>query len=190
MRKGRKCNETTDADLAASNGVLNRRIFLEGALLAGAAGAAGAGVSDARAEPLAVPRWMKEPGAQFTAYGQPSRFEAKVVRAFAAAGQPDVAVRLLNRVRQPLMELPKLQAVDGAVQFDLPFARFPKGDYLLEIRAVSGAEIVMTFPRPEPTTTAPDSPSRMSFRAMRTEPRCSPALTVTISPSAARSTAD
>ena len=44
-------------------------------------GAAGAGVSDARAEPLAVPRWMKElAAAQFTAYGQPSRFEAKVVQ--------------------------------------------------------------------------------------------------------------
>jgi VWFA-related protein len=64
------------------------------------------------------------------------------VRAFAAAGQPDVAVRLLNRVRHPLMELPKVQVIDGAAQFDLPFARFPKGDYLLEIRAMSGAETV------------------------------------------------
>ena len=44
MRKGRKRNDMTDADLAAGNGVLNRRIFLEAALLtgAGAAGAAGA----------------------------------------------------------------------------------------------------------------------------------------------------
>src|SRR5215469_15164423 len=63
---------------AAGNGILSRRIFLEGAAVAGAAGA---GVSSAMAEPLAVQPWMKEPGAGFAPYGQPSRFEDKVARA-------------------------------------------------------------------------------------------------------------
>src|SRR5215813_4397351 len=62
----------------AGNGILSRRIFLEGAAVAGAAGA---GVSSAMAEPLAVQPWMKEPGAGFAPYGQPSRFENKVARA-------------------------------------------------------------------------------------------------------------
>src|SRR5262245_61756697 len=90
MGKGGKRNDVMDADLAAGNGVLNRRIFLERALLTGVVGATGAGgaVSEASAEPLAVARWMKEPGAQFTAYGQPSRFEAKVVLAFPQAANP------------------------------------------------------------------------------------------------------
>ncbi len=57
---------------AAGNGLLNRRVFLEGAF---AGGAATIGVSAASAEPLAVAPWMKEPGAGFAAYGQPSSFE-------------------------------------------------------------------------------------------------------------------
>jgi sulfane dehydrogenase subunit SoxC len=57
---------------AAGNGLLNRRVFLEGAL---AGGVATVGVSGASSEPLAVPKWMKEPGAGFAAYGQPSSFE-------------------------------------------------------------------------------------------------------------------
>ncbi|MBV8133870.1 MAG: hypothetical protein JO282_15350, partial [Alphaproteobacteria bacterium] len=65
-------------DAAVGNGILSRRIFLEGAFVAGAAGA---GVSSALAEPLAVQSWMTEPGAGFSGYGQPSRFEDKVMRA-------------------------------------------------------------------------------------------------------------
>lgn len=64
------------------------------------------------------------------------------VRAFAAAGSPEVTVTLLNRLGQPLLELRELRRVDGAAQFDLPFARFPRGDYRLQIRAVSGREAV------------------------------------------------
>src|SRR5438105_107253 len=67
---------------AAGNGIMSRRIFLESALIAGAAGA---GVGAAQAEPLAVPAWSKQPGAPFTPYGQPSKFESKVVRTFASA---------------------------------------------------------------------------------------------------------
>src|SRR6267154_452950 len=75
------------AEPAAGNGILNRRIFLERTLLAGAAGVA-AGSSGAGAEPLAVPRWSKEQGGNFTAYGQPSHYEDKVVRTWAAPNNP------------------------------------------------------------------------------------------------------
>ena len=62
------------------------------------------------------------------------------VRAFAAAGTPEIEVQLLNRVGQRLMDLHKLPAVDGAAQFELRFASYPKGEYRLLIRAASGTE--------------------------------------------------
>src|SRR5438270_4121732 len=67
---------------AAGNGIMSRRIFLESALIAGAAGTV---AGTAQAEPLAVPAWSKQPGSPFTPYGQPSKFESKVVRTFASA---------------------------------------------------------------------------------------------------------
>ena len=82
---------------AAGNGILNRRIFLEGALVAGATGA---GLTSAAAEPLPVPRWMKVPGADFAAYGQPSQFESKVVRALARPANP--ATQGIGTARTPL----------------------------------------------------------------------------------------
>src|SRR5215471_19967161 len=81
---GRK-RKAPPAEHAAGNGILNRRIFLERTL---AAGAAGIGASAASAEPLAVSPWSKQPGTDFTAYGQPSRFEDKVVRTWAAPANP------------------------------------------------------------------------------------------------------
>src|SRR6201997_336883 len=66
-------------DRGAGNGILSRRIFLEGALVAGATGA---GLSCGSAEPLTVQPWMKEPGPGFAGYGQPSPFESKVVKVF------------------------------------------------------------------------------------------------------------
>jgi hypothetical protein len=62
------------------------------------------------------------------------------VRAFAAAGTPEIEVQLLNRVGQRLTDLQKLPVVDGAAQFELPFASYPKGEYRLLIRATSGTE--------------------------------------------------
>ena len=47
---------------AAGNGMLSRRVFLEGAVVTGAAGA---GLSRASAKPLVMESWMKEPGAAF-----------------------------------------------------------------------------------------------------------------------------
>jgi sulfane dehydrogenase subunit SoxC len=76
------------AEPAAGNGILSRRIFLERTLLAGAASAGAAGATSAWAEPLAVPRWSKEPGTPFNAYGQPSHYESKVVRTWAAPANP------------------------------------------------------------------------------------------------------
>src|SRR5260370_3895610 len=83
----RKRKDELLAEPAAGNGILNRRIFLERTLAAGAAGI-GAGASGALAEPLTVPRWSKEPGGNFTAYGVPSHFEDKVVRTWAAPNNP------------------------------------------------------------------------------------------------------
>jgi len=74
-------------DRAAGNGILNRRVFLENTLIAGAVGAVG-GSSGAQAQPLVDARWMKEPGAGFIPYGQPSRFESKVVRVIPASANP------------------------------------------------------------------------------------------------------
>ena len=84
-------------DRAAGNGILSRRIFLEGALVAGAAGV---GVPGARAEPLTVAPWMKEPGTPFAAYGMPSRFESKVVRTVARPANP--ATPWVGTARTPI----------------------------------------------------------------------------------------
>src|SRR5215203_3662096 len=82
---------------AAQNGILNRRIFLEGAL---AAGMMGAPLASAAAEPLAVETWMKNPGAGFAGYGQPSRYEEKTVRLIPPA--PNPATQGVGAARTPL----------------------------------------------------------------------------------------
>ena len=82
----------------AGNGILSRRLFLERALVAGAV--AGAGLREAAAEPLAVQPWMKAPGAGFDGYGQPSRFEAKVVRFIPPP--PNPATQGVGPARTPL----------------------------------------------------------------------------------------
>jgi sulfane dehydrogenase subunit SoxC len=84
-------------DLAAGNGLLSRRHLLEGAL---AAGAASVGISRASADPLVVQPWMKVPGAGFSAYGQPSRFEEKVVR--FTPPPPNPATQGVGATRTPL----------------------------------------------------------------------------------------
>ena len=84
-------------DPAAGNGILSRRVFLEGALLAGAAGAS---ASDALAEPLIVQPWMKVPGAGFAGYGQPSQFESKVLR--VSPPPPNPATQGVGATRTPL----------------------------------------------------------------------------------------
>jgi sulfane dehydrogenase subunit SoxC len=100
----RKNRNHEPGDPAAGNGILSRRVFLEGALVAGAAGA---GMSSASAEPLAVQRWMKVPGAGFAGYGQPSRFEDKVVRLIPPP--PNPATQGVGAARTPL------QLLDGII---------------------------------------------------------------------------
>ena len=73
-------------DRAAGGGLLDRRIFLGGALGGGVAAGTGLAVStQAEAQGLTVPPWMKAPGSNFVGYGQPSKHEAKTVRTFAHA---------------------------------------------------------------------------------------------------------
>lgn len=85
LRAGLAERERAEAmeDRAAGNGLLDRRIFLGGALGGAAAGSGLAMPTQAEAQGLAVPPWMKAPGANFVGYGQPSRFEAKTARTFA-----------------------------------------------------------------------------------------------------------
>jgi sulfane dehydrogenase subunit SoxC len=93
----RKRRDPNHNDQAAGNGVLNRRLFLESALIAGVSGI---GISDLGAEPLAVQPWMKTPGAGFTGYGQPSRYESKVVRVIPPP--PNPATPGVGPARTPL----------------------------------------------------------------------------------------
>jgi sulfane dehydrogenase subunit SoxC len=76
-----------DFEVVAGNGLLHRRLFLtQGAALLGGVTLLSAG--PASAEPLAVPPWMKVPGAHMSAYGQPSRHEGTVQR--VVGGTPNV----------------------------------------------------------------------------------------------------
>jgi sulfane dehydrogenase subunit SoxC len=104
----RKTIGVPETEPAAGNGILSRRIFLEGVLVAGAAGA---GLSGASAEPLAVQSWMKVPGAGFVPYGQPSRFEDKVVRAIAPPANP--ATQGVGVARTPLHLLEGVMTPSG-----------------------------------------------------------------------------
>ena len=111
-----------NVDPAAGNGILNRRIFLEGALVAGATGA---GLASAAAEPLQVPRWMKVPGANFAPYGQPSQFESKVVRAIAPPANP--ATQGIGTARTPLHLLEGMMTPSG-LHFERSHSGIPEID--------------------------------------------------------------
>jgi sulfane dehydrogenase subunit SoxC len=81
----------------AGNGILSRRHLLQGALAGAAMGAA---LRPAAAEPLADAPWMRVPGAGFAGYGQPSRFESKVVRFIPPP--PNLATAGVGPARTPL----------------------------------------------------------------------------------------
>ena len=102
-----KTQRRTDADLAAGNGVLNRRIFLEGAFVAAArALPAEASVSDA-GQPLAVPRWMKELGARSAPTASRRGSRPRWCAAFLGAANP--ATQGIGVARTPL------QLLDGTI---------------------------------------------------------------------------
>jgi sulfane dehydrogenase subunit SoxC len=69
-------------EAVAGNGLLHRRALLgRGIMLAGAAATgAGSSMTGAAAEPLANGPWSLSPGVPIPPYGQPSKFEQKVVR--------------------------------------------------------------------------------------------------------------
>ena len=71
----------TPFEHVAGNGLLHRRMFLAGAAAIGT----GAVAETVDAAPLPVETWMKVPGAPFVGYGQPSKYEEKVVRTFQSA---------------------------------------------------------------------------------------------------------
>jgi len=81
MRNGIRRAGKCDLQPVAGNGLLDRRALFR----AGAAMAAGAGFArSANATgPLQIEPWMREVGAPFVPYGQPSHFENKVARIFA-----------------------------------------------------------------------------------------------------------
>jgi sulfane dehydrogenase subunit SoxC len=84
MAKDRSSVHESDLNAAAGNGLVHRRMFLM-------AGAAAAGsISAALPNPvtagaLQVEPWMKLPGSGFVGYGQPSKYEDKVVRTWNTA---------------------------------------------------------------------------------------------------------
>ncbi len=121
MRKNGDSKEWR-SERAAANGILNRRVFLEGAFVAAAAGA---GSTAAGAEPLPVPGWMKQPGAGFSAYGQPSRFESKVVRTIAPPANP--ATQGIGTARTPLQLLTGMITPNG-LHFDRSHSGTPDID--------------------------------------------------------------
>jgi len=76
-----------EQDTVAANGLLDRRLFLSGGATAALAMGGIGTTTAARSEALRVEPWMKLPGSPFVGYGQPSRFEDKVVR--IAANPPN-----------------------------------------------------------------------------------------------------
>jgi sulfane dehydrogenase subunit SoxC len=82
MRSNDRRTTPDDLQPVAGNGLLDRRaLFRVGAAAAAGAGFAGTAIA---AEPLKVEPWMREVGAPFTPYGQPSHFENKIVRTYAS----------------------------------------------------------------------------------------------------------
>jgi sulfane dehydrogenase subunit SoxC len=85
---GRKRSQArgSEPDVAAGNGLLDRRIFLgRGAAIAAGIGGAALSGKTASAQGLPVETWMKIPGERFLPYGQPSKFEDKVARLLTPA---------------------------------------------------------------------------------------------------------
>jgi sulfane dehydrogenase subunit SoxC len=65
----------------AGNGLLDRRMLLGRGIVFASAAATGVGsLTSAAADPLPVDSWSMTPGAPIPAYGQPSKYENKVVR--------------------------------------------------------------------------------------------------------------
>ena len=78
--KNRTSVELKDLQVAAGNGLLDRRSFLRGGAAFAAAISGYSMAQSAFAEPLPDDPWSKAPGGLVPAYGVPSRFEKSVAR--------------------------------------------------------------------------------------------------------------
>src|SRR6476659_10484968 len=85
MASNRSTVHGSDLDTVAGNGLLHRRMFLTAGTAAAAAVASSALPNPAAADVLPVEPWMKVPGSGFVGYGQPSKYEDKVVRTWSTA---------------------------------------------------------------------------------------------------------
>src|SRR3954447_23207784 len=74
-----------DLNTVAGNGLVHRRMFLMAGTAAAASIASAALPNPAAADALQVEPWMKLPGSGFVGYGQPSKYEDKVVRTWNTA---------------------------------------------------------------------------------------------------------
>ena len=129
MKRRLRRTGRSNPEPVAGNGLLNRRLLLEGIVAAGAIGA-----TAAAAEPLTVPRWSKEPGAGFEPYGQPSRFE-KVVRAIPPAPNPVTAG--IGTARTPLHLLDGMMTPSG-LHFERSHSGIPDIDPAQHRLAIHG----------------------------------------------------
>ena len=90
-----------EQEIVAGNGLLHRRGFLTGGAALGTA-LSGYGLSSADAAPLPVEPWMQYPTSNgFDRYGQPSKYESKVVRS-GIEGNPATSQPGLGSIRTPL----------------------------------------------------------------------------------------
>src|SRR5262245_63312027 len=81
IRKRLKDGSASPLEPVAGNGLLDRRALLgRGIVFAGAISTCGATLTSAAAEPLTNGPWSLAPGVPIPPYGQPSKFEQKVVR--------------------------------------------------------------------------------------------------------------
>jgi sulfane dehydrogenase subunit SoxC len=116
----KKASNSELGDPVAGNGILSRRLFLGGALAAGATGA-----PHAQAQQLNVEPWMKTPGAGFAGYGQPSRFEDKAVRLIPPP--PNPATQGVGPARTPLHLLDGIITPSG-LHFERSHSGIPEID--------------------------------------------------------------
>ena len=85
MATNRSTVHGSDLDTVAGNGLLHRRMFLTAGTAAAAAVAGATLPNPSAADALPVEPWMKLPGSGFVGYGQPSKYEEKVVRTWNTA---------------------------------------------------------------------------------------------------------
>jgi sulfane dehydrogenase subunit SoxC len=103
MTKRRTNNEQShEHERVAANGLLHRRVFLQGsAAMAGAAAALGTTTAQAQTIGAASPPWMQKQGAPFSAYGTPSHWRTNITR-ILAAGTPAPGREGAGSSRTPL----------------------------------------------------------------------------------------